>query len=175
MKQNYVTSQVWILLLLLYLNYNFERSLITKTCYKSLVSIEYAVVGRTVYIVGHTLGMHNSLNTCVNIYHIGMLSTLVGSHYIWCMDEEQRACCICTYGALVTVYAVAYCCSYTVLTCLYDDYDLLINCLYLLCNDVEFTDELHLHDYTIHLLHDELHDNCTYYALVCIVNPVWVD
>jgi hypothetical protein len=70
--------------------------------------------------------------TFVKIYRIEMLSTLVGGHCTWCMDAEQRTCCICTYGALVTEYAVAYCCNYTVLTCLYNDVDSLMNCTYLI-------------------------------------------
>jgi hypothetical protein len=158
MKQNYVTSQVWICFVVIS-ELQFERSLITKTCCKSMVSIEYAVVGRTVYVVWRTWYCTIHL-TCVNIYRIEMLSTLVGSHCTWCMDAEQRTCCIRTYGVLVTEYAVAYCCNYTVITCLYYDVDSLINRLHLLCDDVEFTDELHLHDYTIHVLHDELHGNC---------------
>jgi hypothetical protein len=63
---NYLTLMKWSRItlpvmfdfcLLLCLNYNFERSLIAKMCCKSLVSIEYAVEGRTLYVVGRTLGI----------------------------------------------------------------------------------------------------------------------
>jgi hypothetical protein len=51
---------------------------------------------------------------------------------LFTLAAEQRTCCIPTYGPLVTVYTVAYCCNCTVLTCLYDNVDSLMNCTYII-------------------------------------------